>query len=168
VFVGSGDGKVYAITTAGALKWSFVTGGAVTSSPAIRGGRVFVGSEDKRLYALGELTGTKIWSFATRGKIDSSPAVSGGLVFVGSADKNLYAVGTQMGHKVWTASIGRSITSDPAGANGVLFTGTHGDVVLNRMSDGKRLFSSASGDSAVSVGANAVYVSAKKLVIFTS
>jgi outer membrane protein assembly factor BamB len=67
----------------------------------------------QELYALGELTGTKIWSFATEGKIDSSPAVSGRLVFVGSADKKLYAVGTQVGHKVWARSTGRSITSDP-------------------------------------------------------
>jgi outer membrane protein assembly factor BamB len=33
--------------------WSYATGGAIRSSPAVANGMVYVGSEDGRLYAFG-------------------------------------------------------------------------------------------------------------------
>jgi hypothetical protein len=63
------------------LDWSFATGGAITSSPAVVGGTVYFGSADDSLYAVNATTGAKVWSFKTGAAItDSSPAVSGGLV----------------------------------------------------------------------------------------
>jgi outer membrane protein assembly factor BamB len=54
VFVGSGDGRVYALdASTGVLVWSYATGGAVESSPAVVGSVVYVGSGDGRVYALG-------------------------------------------------------------------------------------------------------------------
>ena len=35
------------------LKWSFGTGGEVTSSPAVANGMIYVGSANDRLYAFG-------------------------------------------------------------------------------------------------------------------
>src|SRR5437762_9857887 len=46
-----------------ALLWTFKTLGAVKSSPAIVGGRVFIGSNDTNVYALDLRTGKKAWSF---------------------------------------------------------------------------------------------------------
>ena len=53
VFVGSGDGKVYALNASnGAFIWSYITGGSVESSPAVVGGVVFVGSNDDGMFML--------------------------------------------------------------------------------------------------------------------
>ena len=54
VYVGSWDGKLYAINgKTGAKLWEFETGGEVDSSPAIGSdGTVYVGSNDKKLYAI--------------------------------------------------------------------------------------------------------------------
>jgi len=50
--VGSDDGKVYALDEAtGAFKWSYTTGSAVFSSPAVANGVVYVGSNDHNVYA---------------------------------------------------------------------------------------------------------------------
>ncbi|MCH2601455.1 MAG: PQQ-binding-like beta-propeller repeat protein [Pedosphaera sp.] len=76
--------------------WVFETGGWVSSSPAIGSdGTVYVGSEDKKLYAINGKTGVKLWEFETGASVVSSPAIgSDGTVYVGSSDKKLYAIKT--------------------------------------------------------------------------
>jgi len=64
VYVGSGDGKLYAFDAAGSTNctvtptscnplWTGTAGNAVFSSPAVANGRVYVGSDDSKLYAFG-------------------------------------------------------------------------------------------------------------------
>lgn len=54
VYVGSGDGKLYALGAAGGgVVWSTATGAAIESSPTIYRGLVYVGSDDTKLYAFG-------------------------------------------------------------------------------------------------------------------
>jgi outer membrane protein assembly factor BamB len=116
VFVGSYDNKLYAIYTthedgrtvkdpdntirdassAGSMKWEFLTGGFVHSSPALSsdGATVFVGSYDKKLYAIytthedgrtvkdpdntirdASSAGSMKWEFLTGDIVLSSPAL---------------------------------------------------------------------------------------------
>ena len=85
-----------AIISAGTKLWEFETGGYVESSPAIGSdGTVYVGSLDKKLYAINGKTGVKLWEFETGSWVTSSPAIgSGDTVYVGSWDKKLYAIKT--------------------------------------------------------------------------
>ncbi|MEI6519941.1 MAG: PQQ-binding-like beta-propeller repeat protein [bacterium] len=82
-----------------AQKWAFTTGWNIYSSPALGAdGTVYVGSQDKKLYAVNP-DGTQRWAFTT-GDVVWSPALGAdGTVYVGSFDSNkLYAVnpdGTQ-------------------------------------------------------------------------
>ena len=62
------------------LLWTFKTGGPVKSSPALVGGRVFIGSDDGKVYALGLADGGKAWEFKTGGGVESSPLVLEGRV----------------------------------------------------------------------------------------
>jgi outer membrane protein assembly factor BamB len=56
VYVGSWDQNLYAITPAGGLKWSYTTGSAVQSSPAIGSdGTIYVGGDDLYMYAIGNI-----------------------------------------------------------------------------------------------------------------
>ena len=85
---------------AGVKLWEFVTGSFIVySSPAIGSdGAVYVGSDDKKLYAINGKNGAKLWEFRTGGEVRSSPAIgSDGTVYVGSAyrDKKLYAIKTE-------------------------------------------------------------------------
>jgi outer membrane protein assembly factor BamB len=53
VYVGSDDGRLYAIDIAtGQELWNFPTGDRITSSPAYANGTVYVGSYDGKLYAI--------------------------------------------------------------------------------------------------------------------
>ena len=57
-------------------------GGRVASSPAIgEDGTVYVGSLDKKLYAINGKTGVKLWEFETGDEVDSSPAIRWDSVF---------------------------------------------------------------------------------------
>jgi serine/threonine protein kinase len=77
--------------------WEFETGGPVHSSPAIGSdGTVYVGSKDKKLYAINGKSGVKLWEFETGWGVRSSPAIgSNGTVYVGSYDNKLYAIQTE-------------------------------------------------------------------------
>jgi PKD repeat protein len=66
VYVGSTDGKLYALnSTSGAEIWNFKTGyGQVRSTPCITGGVLYFGSQDGNVYALNATTGLIIWVFS--------------------------------------------------------------------------------------------------------
>jgi outer membrane protein assembly factor BamB/uncharacterized membrane protein YoaK (UPF0700 family) len=143
VYVGSGDGKLYAYAVGCASGggsctplWTATTGGPIWSSPAVANGVVYVGSSDHKLYAYavgcasGGGTCTPLWTATTGDIVWSSPAVANGVVYVGSEDGNLYAysVGCASGGgtctPLWTATTGDLIYSSPAVSNGVAYVGS--------------------------------------------
>jgi outer membrane protein assembly factor BamB len=95
------------------LLWTFKTGGPVRSSAAIVGGRVFIGSNDKNLYALDLGSGKKLWAFTNSGQIESSPLVLNGRVYFGSANNNLYGVDAGSGKEIWKYETGEKILGAP-------------------------------------------------------
>jgi hypothetical protein len=108
----------------GAFKWSYTTGSAVASSPAVSGGVVYVGSWDYNVYALDASTGAFKWSYTTGSPVESSPAVSGGVVYVGSWDDNVYALDASTGAFKWSYTTGSSVGSSPAVSGGVVYVGS--------------------------------------------
>jgi outer membrane protein assembly factor BamB len=139
LFVGAGDGNLYALGPAGCGAatcpplWSGATGGPVASSPAVANGVVYVGSDDGKLYAF-PATGcatshcSPLWSVTTGGPIKSSPAVANGVVYVGSDDGRLYAIGAAgcgapNCAPLWTSAAGAAVGSSPAVALGSVYVG---------------------------------------------
>ena len=56
LFIGSNDRYLYALSiSTGAVLWRYLAGGQISSSPAVADGRVFFGSKDHRVYALGAI-----------------------------------------------------------------------------------------------------------------
>jgi len=71
---------VYAAPTPAAyagLAWRVQTGGTVVSSPAVTGSAVYIGSNDRHLYALDRVSGRIRWSFDANSAVGSSPTVAG-------------------------------------------------------------------------------------------
>jgi eukaryotic-like serine/threonine-protein kinase len=88
------------------VKWKFHTGAAVTSTPAVVQGVVYIGSADHNLYALDAATGSVKWKFEAQSRINASPAVAGGVVYFGNYDGNFYAVDTATGKLKWKFKTG--------------------------------------------------------------
>jgi outer membrane protein assembly factor BamB len=93
--------------------------GSTPAAPASLG-RVFVGSEDGRLYAFDKADGSLEWTGSTGGPIRSSPTYTGGAVYVGSEDGSLYKFIWSCGSggatctPAWKRGTFGAITSSPA------------------------------------------------------
>ena len=130
IYLGSGNGILYAINSDSTQKWTFPTGSAIQSSPAIGvDGTIYIGSDDNNLYALNP-DGTQQWVFPTGNWINSSPALGAdGTIYVGSEDNNLYALNPD-GTQQWVFPTGSYIYSSPAiGSDGNIYVGS-GDANL--------------------------------------
>jgi outer membrane protein assembly factor BamB len=87
IYVGSYDGKLYAINGDGSIRWTYRSRGAIHSSPTVdRQGTVIFGSRDDSVYAL-DAEGKRLWRLRLGGDVDGSIAVAAdGLIVVGADD----------------------------------------------------------------------------------
>ncbi len=107
IYFGTNDGRFYALNQDGSLKWSFLAGGAITSSPAVDfGGPLYFTAADGFLYALA-LDGTPLFKAGPgqfpnlSGIFPASPLRGTASIYVGTAD----------GYVVGISSDGSSVTS---------------------------------------------------------
>ncbi|HLN90129.1 MAG TPA: PQQ-binding-like beta-propeller repeat protein [Candidatus Binatia bacterium] len=91
------------------LNWKFATQGSVISSPAVVSGIIYVGSQDKNIYAIGAWSGKLLWKFATNGAIESSLAVANGKVYTGGDDGYAYCLDAYTGALIWKTFINGSM-----------------------------------------------------------
>jgi outer membrane protein assembly factor BamB len=136
------DGFLYKLNKqTGRVIWRFDThGGAVgrsmpnppdslaydylTSAATVAGGTVYIGSADKRLYAVDAASGRERWRFETGDIVRSTPAVDRGIVYFGSRDHNVYAVDARTGALRWKHDTEREVVSSPLIANGMVYIGS--------------------------------------------
>ena len=111
VYVTSFGGRVFAVTTGGALKWSapppdVKLPDAVVGGMAYANGRLYYGSTNGTVYALDAATGALVWDFTTGDKIWATPVIENGVVYVGSFDNKFYALSADNGAEVWNFEAG--------------------------------------------------------------
>src|SRR5262249_10065045 len=103
--IGNTDGFVYAFAaTTGKLAWRTHTGGYVYGSPAIGytpGPTVFIGSYDKKLYALNARSGRKRWVRKAPGRISGSAVVLGDMVWYSTLNHMTEAVKARDGRPIY-------------------------------------------------------------------
>ena len=109
------------------LLWSYETGKLVSSSPVVSNGKVFVSSDDDKIYCLNANNGNLIWSYKTGDNVVSSPAVADGKLFFGSGDNRIYCLGEDTGRLIWSYETGDEVPSSPAVADGKVFIGSWDD-----------------------------------------
>jgi len=142
--------------------WSYTTSNYVTSSPAVTDGKVYVGSEDHKVYCLNAATWGLIWSYTTGDRIQwSSPAVADGKVYVGSNDLKVYCLNAATGGLIWSYTTGGTVYSSPAVADGKVYVGSNDGKLycLNAVTGGLIWsYSTGGGQSSPAVVNGKVYV----------
>jgi outer membrane protein assembly factor BamB len=124
LYVGSSDGKLYAIDGVyGEKKWEFDTGGKIWTSPVVEGGVVYVSNYSRKLFAVSSADGTLIWQTELPSSIASSPAVSGDNVYLGTFDNHLYAIDRTSGKEKWSFEGGNWFWSTPIVKDGIVYAG---------------------------------------------
>ncbi len=141
--------------------WTYQTGMAVRSSPAIADHIVYVGSDDHDVYAISD-TGSLKWAFEAGQAVESTPEVSGGVVYVGSDDHNVYALTASNGAFKWSFGTGGIVRSSPSVDAGLVFVGSDdGALYALHASDGSMAWMFQTGgtiESAPAVYGGDVYV----------
>jgi len=115
------------------VKWTYETGGKVTSSPLVADGRMIIGTV-KGVLCLNAENGTVIWEKAIEGGSDSSACLHDGVIYIGGNDAKLYSLNAEDGQTLWTSRATGPLRSSPCVAYGIVFCG-HGTGVS--VKDGK-------------------------------
>ncbi len=104
LYIGSIGGVIYALEAeTGDLIWQLETGGQIWATPTIDDSTLFIGTFDKKLYAVDINSGSEKWlhPFETQGPIISTPVVDNGIVYISSFDRHIYAINTNSGELIW-------------------------------------------------------------------
>lgn len=110
--------------SSGEARWTFRAEGGFWSTPAVVGGRVYLGGDDGRLYCLDERTGERQWDFQARRAIWSSPCVVDGKVIFGGYDGFLYLLDAGTGKELWRYDLDGPVLSTPCVVGGWVYIGS--------------------------------------------
>ena len=130
-----GDGRLFLGTTDGTgllvavdLKegrevWRTPLGGPLRASPALRGGALYVGSDDFHLYCVDATGGRIRWKVPTSGAVRTTPVFGTEALYFGSEDGSLYAASIEGGKQLWKKDLGEGLSGSPLLHGGALFVG---------------------------------------------
>jgi len=149
-YIGSWDGKLYAITQNGTTRWAVDLGSPVSGSPCIADdGSILVGSLDGKVTCLSK-AGEIVWSYSTGAMVFSSPLVKDGTVYVGSLDKSLYSIDLATGAKNWSYATSGPVWSSPSiDASGTIYVGSDDGALYAINPNGTRKWKYLTGSSIV-------------------
>lgn len=176
-FVGSRDGKVYAMDVEdGSKQWEYNIGEPIESTPVVSNGSVFVGSTGGNVYSL-STNGDLDWEFQTDSpEIQSSLMTDGEYLYVlsgewddidGWVDGRIYSISQDRGDEIWNYSLISSFPHTPAIDSGTLYTfgigsedNANGAVIAINTTNGTVEWSGGEsmGTGGITVDGNSVYV----------
>lgn len=166
VYVGSRDGKLYAVDAGrGNEHWSFDTGDQIETSAAVSNGRVFVSATDGVLYGLDAKTGREVWKHRLGRAMRSAPVVMNSKVYVGESGGTVTALSSNEGRILWHVHTDGEVTCSPAVHENLVIFGSWdgriracdvdgGDLVWSYATDGPVASTPTVHDGIVCVGSD--------------
>jgi len=124
-------------------------GGYVGASPAVRGGRAYVGNFESQVHAVDLEAGKVAWTYSDAERqfpFYASPALKDDLVVVGGRDKQVHALRAKTGKRVWVVPTRGRIDASPVFSGDRVFVGvTTGDLLALDAATGKTLWQFETG-----------------------
>ncbi len=146
VYIGSTDGKVYAINLKDGSKiWEYDSGDDIEASPLLLDGFIYIGNLSGDFFALDAHTGNLHWKYQTEGPIYGSanwikkPGSREQSILVGSHDTKMYCLNAASGKLEWTYETDHYINGTPAVDGGnIVFGGCDEKLHILSALDGKK------------------------------
>jgi outer membrane protein assembly factor BamB len=120
--------------------WTFAAKKGIEPTAAIAGGVVYVGSDDKNLYALDLATGKEQWHFTAGACVAAPASVAEGLVYVGDIDGIFYCLDAATGKQRWQFDTGGEISGGANFGGGVILIGSGDGTLYGLSREGKKLW----------------------------
>jgi len=151
-----------------------------SNNPALMSGgpvagidKIFLGSENGKIYALDAETGKLDWQSTIKGEVLSAPAIDAGVLVVNSASGIMKAYNASTGEEIWkieqdTPALTLRGISAPAISSGGVFVGTpDGNVSVYILENGQQGWSAIVGEATGSTEFERVIDVDSSPVIFT-
>jgi outer membrane protein assembly factor BamB len=147
--------------------WSYSTGSAISTAPAVVDNVAYVGDASGTVTALDVRNSVPLWTAAAGSAVTGSPLVANGLVIVGTAAGDVEAFDAATGTQVWSYTAGSAVDAAPtyAGGDNIVVADSTGQVTELDTSTGDPVWSVALAGGVV--GSPAVDVS-KALVAISA
>jgi outer membrane protein assembly factor BamB len=124
VYLGDEDGLFHCVDAAtGTKRWTFMTGGEISSGANFANGNILFGSGDEHLYCLSK-DGKQQWKFKVPGgPVMAAPAVVGKRTFVAGCDSTLHVIDITNGKELASVKIDGQTGATAAVSGSRLFVG---------------------------------------------
>jgi eukaryotic-like serine/threonine-protein kinase len=126
-------------------------GGYVGASPAVRGGRAYVGNFESQVHAIDLEAGKVAWTYSDPERqfpFYASPALKDDLLVVGGRDKQVHALRPGTGKRVWVVPTRGRVDASPVFSGDRIFVGvTTGDLLALDAATGKTLWQFETGSA---------------------
>ncbi len=142
VYVPSGH-VLYAFAISNrSVKWSFEAVGDLRASPVLLDNLVYIGSEDKRVYALDKYTGDLVWSLKLDDVVAASPSIDGLTLVVGTESGTVFGIHSLQGEETWRSDLGSPVSTAACIDRDTAMVGTYGGrVYALDLDDGEQIWS---------------------------
>jgi outer membrane protein assembly factor BamB len=107
-------------------KWTFEAVGALRASPILYDDLIYIGSEDKRVYAIDKYTGNLEWSLKLDDVVSTSPAIAGNTLVIGTESGTVYGIHRNEGEELWQVDVGSSVSTAACISGNTAMVGTYG------------------------------------------
>ncbi len=104
--------------------WSYPSGAAISTSPAVVDDVAYFANENGTITALDVQNSEPLWTYAAGSAVDSSVAVASGLVIFGTTAGSVEALSRGTGQLVWQTSTSSSVESAPSVSQQMVFVGS--------------------------------------------
>lgn len=132
--------------------WDSRVSALLSGGPAAGLNKIFIGSENGKLYALDAQTGELVWEVSIKGEIINAPAIDSGVVVVNSASGIMKAFNADNGEELWKveqdvpALTLRGISTPVIASGGVLIGTGKGGVNVYLLDKGQQGWSTEIGE----------------------
>jgi len=168
-YIGSGDGRLYALNLQMRLGWQQTVRSTIRSQPQVDTTGVYFGAENGWVYAVNLTDGVRKWTFPTEGPIKADLVLVHNVLYVGSTDSRLYALDTALGvsrkqQQKWPVPYFTSgeIKQAPVVRGDTIFVVAEGTGVhAVRASDGAGLWQYPQADAFIAASGDRVFLGAE-------